>query len=204
MRNQETGEFELVVGNRQLLSGFFIIVLLFAVAFAMGYVMGQNSSRSTKPEDAACTVAPIPLESQPQPAQVPPPAASPAVPQQQIPDPSAQPPVDSATPQPTTQPARADGAAAAPAVAAVPPAQPAADAASDTPGSYWQVGSWKQEANAQALYQTLKDGGMPVRLQSGADVLVHVMVGPYRDSRALREARDLLQTKFGVKDLYRK
>ena len=30
MRNNETGEFELVVGNRQLLSGFFIVVLLFA------------------------------------------------------------------------------------------------------------------------------------------------------------------------------
>src|SRR5512140_3509828 len=48
MRNNETGEFELVVGNRQLLSGFFIVVLLFAVAFAMGYVVGQNSPRSNK------------------------------------------------------------------------------------------------------------------------------------------------------------
>jgi hypothetical protein len=38
MRNNETGEFELVVGNRQLLSGFFIVVLLFAVAFAMGRI----------------------------------------------------------------------------------------------------------------------------------------------------------------------
>lgn len=203
MRNQETGEFELVVGNRQLLSGFFIVVLLFAVAFAMGYVMGQNSSRSSRPENAAGTVAPIPLESQPQPSQAPAPTPA-AAPQQQTPDPAAQPPAENATPQPTTQPARAEGAAAAPAVAAVPPAQPAADTASDVPGSYWQVGSWKQEANAQALYQTLKDGGMPVRLQLGTDGLVHVMVGPYRDSRSLREARDLLQTKFGVKDLYRK
>ncbi len=42
MRNKETGEFELVVGNRQLLSGFFIVVLLFAVVFAMGYILGQN------------------------------------------------------------------------------------------------------------------------------------------------------------------
>ena len=42
MRNNETGEFELVVGNRQLLSGFFIVVLLFAVAFAMGYVVGRE------------------------------------------------------------------------------------------------------------------------------------------------------------------
>ena len=48
MRNNETGEFELVVGNKQLLSGFFIVVLLFAVAFAMGYVVGQNTQRPAK------------------------------------------------------------------------------------------------------------------------------------------------------------
>ena len=46
MKNNETGEYELVVGNRQLLSGFFVVVLLCAVAFAMGYVVGQNSPRS--------------------------------------------------------------------------------------------------------------------------------------------------------------
>src|SRR3954454_6438722 len=57
MRNNESGEFELTVGNRQLLSGFFIVVLLFAVAFAMGYVVGQNSPRSGKgaTETAAAT-----------------------------------------------------------------------------------------------------------------------------------------------------
>jgi len=48
MKNNETGEFELVVGNKQLLSGFFIVVLLFAVAFAMGYVVGQNTQRPAK------------------------------------------------------------------------------------------------------------------------------------------------------------
>src|SRR5947199_3785728 len=58
MRNNETGEFELVVGNRQLLSGFFIVVLLFAVAFAMGYVVGQNSPRSAKVADATATAPP--------------------------------------------------------------------------------------------------------------------------------------------------
>src|ERR1017187_1728135 len=48
MKNNETGEYELVVGNPQLLSGFFIVVLLCGVAFAMGYVVGQNSPRSAK------------------------------------------------------------------------------------------------------------------------------------------------------------
>ena len=37
MRNNETGEFELVVGNKQLLSGFFVVVVLFALTFVMGH-----------------------------------------------------------------------------------------------------------------------------------------------------------------------
>src|SRR5450759_2249462 len=72
MRNNETGEFELVVGNKQLLSGFFIVVLLFAVAFAMGYVVGQNTQRPVRlaseggsASNAANTAA---ADSRPQPA----------------------------------------------------------------------------------------------------------------------------------------
>ena len=38
MKNNETGEFELVVGDRQLLSAFFIVVLLCAVG--AGYTTG--------------------------------------------------------------------------------------------------------------------------------------------------------------------
>src|SRR5438067_9245346 len=100
MRNNETGEFELVVGNKQLLSGFFIVVLLFAVAFAMGYVVGQNSPRSTK----AMADTPTPPVSTAESAR---PSASTAAP----PQPSAAPPAADTTaappaeapPQPITQ-----------------------------------------------------------------------------------------------------
>src|ERR1051325_11338775 len=89
MRNNETGEFELVVGNRQLLSGFFIVVLLFAVAFAMGYVVGENSKSAKAQTDTAATTPPptTPAEGRPQPptptstATVNPPVASAPVPQ---------------------------------------------------------------------------------------------------------------------------
>src|SRR5437764_11779178 len=120
MRSNETGEFELVVGNRQLLSGFFIVVLLFAVAFAMGYVVGQNSPRSTKA--MAETSAP-PLA----PADSVRPSASTAPPPQSAPAPVADTPAAAqaeAPPEPTTQPAREPDA---PAAAELPP------------GSYWQV-----------------------------------------------------------------
>ena len=38
------GEYELVLGNRQLLSAFFIVVILFALFFTMGYIVGRNSA----------------------------------------------------------------------------------------------------------------------------------------------------------------
>src|SRR4051794_13723889 len=44
MAKNEEGEFELVLGNRQLLSGFFIVVILFGVFFTMGYIVGRHST----------------------------------------------------------------------------------------------------------------------------------------------------------------
>ena len=44
MAKTEDGEFELVLGNRQLLSFFFIVMILMGVCFAMGYMVGRNSA----------------------------------------------------------------------------------------------------------------------------------------------------------------
>lgn len=44
MARNEEGEFELILGNKQLLSVFFIVVVLLGVFFAMGYIMGRNSN----------------------------------------------------------------------------------------------------------------------------------------------------------------
>src|SRR5437899_11005700 len=69
MRNTETGEFEIVVGNKQLLSTFFVIVLLCAAAFVMGYVLGENSrSSKTSAEMTGSPAVPVTgAESRPQP-----------------------------------------------------------------------------------------------------------------------------------------
>jgi cell division protein FtsN len=40
----ENSEFELVLGNKQLLSVFFIVIMLLAVFFTMGYTLGRNSA----------------------------------------------------------------------------------------------------------------------------------------------------------------
>ena len=44
MPRNDDGEFELVLGNRQLLSVFFIVVILLGVFFTMGYIVGRNSA----------------------------------------------------------------------------------------------------------------------------------------------------------------
>src|ERR1700722_8138540 len=108
MKNNEDGEFELVLGNRQLLSGFFVVVILFAVFFVMGYIVGRNSAPAPKlaaNSDASPAGTPV--------SQTRPPAASAS-------EPAAQSPPQAAA-QPVSQPARQQASKAetpAPAVAA--------------------------------------------------------------------------------------
>lgn len=189
MRTNETGEFELVVGNRQLLSGFFIIVLLFAVAFAMGYVVGQNSPRSSKLEVAA-TATPVPV---PTPAQdtgrsaAAPPAATETAPPAANPGESAPPPDGANAAPPAAAPENA---------AAAPPASDAAGESGGAPalaaGSYWQAIAVPQ-ADAEVIASSLKEKGLPIVLTPGTRNLTRVLVGPYPDKQSLGRAKTDLE-----------
>ena len=53
MAKTEDGEFELILGNRQLLSVFFIVVVLLGVFFTMGYIVGRNSAPFVEADAAA-------------------------------------------------------------------------------------------------------------------------------------------------------
>jgi cell division protein FtsN len=189
MRNNDTGEFELVVGNRQLLSGFFIVVLLFAVAFAMGYVVGQNSPRSSKltgETAAASTPVPVPAPDSArqspapsQPAAVNPPADAPAQ------QPAAAPETP-APQQPIAPPARDTAAApdAGTTDASAPPAL--------APGTYWQAMAVQQH-EAEVMAAGLKEKGLPVVLTPGTKGLTRVLVGPYTDKTTLGRAKTELE-----------
>jgi cell division septation protein DedD len=197
MRNNETGEFELLVGNRQLLSGFFIVVLLFAVAFSMGYIVGRNSSPSAKlPAETATssgTASQTP-EAHPQPvAQAPATGGAPDAtpPGGTAPADAAQggaPPADT-SPQPSTQPERAAGPGSTPAPPAAPPPQPIEAAA----GAYWQVLATASQTSADAMRQTMKDKGFPASLQPGPNNLIRVLIGPYNDKQSLGRAKTELE-----------
>ena len=197
MRNNETGEYELVVGNKQLLSGFFIVVVLCAVAFAMGYVVGQNSPRTAKLSSEQPAQAGMAQDARPQPASPAAPAAAPSNSPASQPDassPAAQ--TDSGTagaapaqpPQPTTQPAR-DSANPAPAQTAA----PAVSAADAPPGTCWQVLSTKNPEAARDVMQTLKDKGFSAALSPGPNGYTRVLVGPYTDTAAMGRAKTALE-----------
>lgn len=44
MAKNDEGEFELILGNRQLVSVFLIVVILLGAFFSMGYLVGRSSS----------------------------------------------------------------------------------------------------------------------------------------------------------------
>jgi cell division septation protein DedD len=183
-RDGETGEFELVLGNAQLLSGLFVVVLLFAVFFALGYVVGQNSPRSTKlPETAATGQGdrPQPVTATQQPA--PPGAAG-------VETPATQPAADAnAAGQAQANPPANAAPEATPAPA---PAPAAPEVEEPAPGAYWQVMALKQ-ADAEVVVRSLKDKGFSATTAPGRNNLTRVLVGPYKDTATMSKAKTALE-----------
>jgi len=206
MRNKDTGEFELVVGDKQLLSGFFIGVLLLAVVFAMGYVLGRGSPKSAAavPETAAVPTA---TETHPVTAA---PASTPANPSTQdatgpvlnpdVGHPGGDTPPAEPPPQPTTVPAK-DASAPEPPAAKAEAAAPSA-AAEPAPGTYWQVMAGSR-SSAEAMSQTLKSQGFPAITRPGRDNYTLVWVGPYTDKESLSKAKKKLEDA-GMTNLFKK
>ena len=188
MRNKETGEFELVVGNGVLLSGFFIVVLLFAVAFAMGFIVARAKYQQD-PQSVAATSSPGGSIA----AQVPPsrPVETPA---SSVADPA---PAEDRTPPPaSTTPAQPEGASASPRGSAEIPSASPADASAvqeAPPGLYWQVTSTADGQAARVFLQTIKDMGLPTTLSPGPNHFTRVLVGPYPDTAALGRVKTQLE-----------
>ncbi len=102
MPKNEDGEFELILGNRQLLSVFFIVVILLGVFFTMGYIVGRNSGTLTAevpttpaPDGKPQVVEPPAKITEPAPAPPPPPETTP---QQPVKEPEPEP---APVPEPT-------------------------------------------------------------------------------------------------------
>jgi cell division septation protein DedD len=201
------GEYELVLGNRQLLSAFFIIVILFGVFFTMGYVVGRNSvpaaeasvaapstTAGAKPDAAApapsrpAVSEPASVEKQPAAVETKPPETVPAAKK-------ADPPPVHAAPE-ERQPVSSSKSAESPS-ASVPAINP-------SPGRmYLQVAAAGQP-QASAVVETLKQKGFPALLSAGPRPdLYRVLVGPFADASTLGKAKSDLESA-GFRPIVRK
>ncbi|MCS6953771.1 MAG: SPOR domain-containing protein [Bryobacterales bacterium] len=178
---KEDGQFEVVLGNRQLLSILFIVVILLGVFFTMGYILGRNSAQ---PVEAAKQTEP-PAE---------PPRASPAAPSPAGP-PVAVPETATAPPDPTP------GEAAPPPQTALPTPTPETEPA---PGqTFLQVAAVKR-TEAEIVADVLKKKGFRALIapHPTAD-LFRVLVGPLAGPDEIAKTRAELEAA-GFQPMIRK
>ena len=202
------GEKELILGNKQLISLFFVVVALCGVCFAMGYIIGRNSSKPAVAADAPQPQAGAPAHSQ---DPEPPRETGEAAPDTGSASPAAQ---DAAQVSPSTPVANspAGGSSGTPAndqvgtrpgrdvpePARAAEAETSPAAASPAPqsggGSYLQVGA-VSKVDAENLVRTLKEEKLPALMaESPKRGLFRVLVGPYRQTTDLAEAKSRLKT----------
>jgi cell division septation protein DedD len=180
MPRNDTGEFELVLGNRQLLSLAAIVVVLFGVFFTMGYIVGRNSTPLTQAA-ADGPPSPAPILNERRPDAVGGGAAEESAPPAE--------PAPRAT-QPAQPPAQTEAAQAPP--AAQPAPQEAAPPAPQAGQTYLQVAAISRR-DAEILVETLRKKGFPALIGPGPNDLFRVLVGPYHDRDALGKGKSDLE-----------
>jgi cell division protein FtsN len=183
----------LVLGNRQLLSAFFIVVILFALFFTMGYIVGRNSAPTTM----ASTALPAQSAASGRPTagdNAAPPRATETA--SESPKPAETTAYNDKAAAPTTRPVAIQPESAAPRETPA-PAEP-------RPGqTFLQVAAVAQP-QAGAVVETLKAKGFPARLAPGPNSTVfRVLVGPYGDAATLGKAKADLENA-GFRPIMRK
>lgn len=186
MPSREDEEFELVLGNKQLLSLFFVVVALFAIFFSFGYTAGFSRGQQDRVIAATSNFAPEPepevtdvripdtlLEDAPKPREVLSPPTAPVKPE---------------PPEPAAKPAPAPEKAAAPAAPA------AATGAQIARGIHVQVAALRVRSDAQLLVSKLKDKQYPVALyDKGGDGWHRVVVGPFASVNEAKDAQNRMR-----------
>ena len=232
--NDNDGERELVLGNKQLLGIFFVATLLCGVFFAMGYVVGGNSAKSAVAAASGDTAATPAGGQRDEPSALQ--SAQQTTASQTATDTGANPVSGDTTPQlPGPEPVLKDNPAAAqppvrapvaaapvpvaPAPKTAPTPSPAASSAGlpvtgteatvyvsepEKGARYWQVTATQRPA-ADALVQSLRDRHLPAILaESSKPALYEVLVGPYRSDLTLADAKKKLTDIGGFDGLIQK
>jgi cell division septation protein DedD len=214
MPKNEEGEFELILGNKQLLSVFFIVVILLGVFFTMGYIVGRNSgpvdtgARQAPPTDVNSSSggksampqaqpASKPLEVMPSPTVTAPKEKTPETTTAVIPTTPAPAPVVS-TPKPAAPVQETPKPVAKP--LEVSPVTPAVTV--PQPGtSFIQVRAMSKD-EAEVLATVLARKGMHTVVAPGPnEKIFRVLVGPAKDAADLGRMKGDLE-QAGFKDAF--
>lgn len=191
MAVREEGEFELILGNRQLLSVLFIVVVLLGVFFAMGFLAGRSTTASTASAKGSGDPADRPRVVEPaQPA----PKSTPET----------QPPSEAPIP-PAAEPSKSSAASVP---ADIPPPPPVTKPVSgggytDTPpaGTYLQAAATRRE-DAEAMLGLLRQDGLTGYVAPSPKAeMFRVLIGPLAGNEQVATAREKLGAR-GIKQPY--
>ena len=183
MTDPET-EKEIVLGNKQLLSLFFVVVALCGVFFAMGYMIGRNTSKA---QIGLVDSAPSALSNATETAGQTAPRESAPAPQPASPAATAESSAEQGPPVTGTQPAHdvPDARAAAPSASTATEPEPGA--------TYLQVTALRRD-DATSLVKSLREQNFPALLaESSKPDLFRVLVGPYHQVSQVAEAKSRLK-----------
>jgi cytoskeletal protein RodZ len=201
----EDGEFELVLANRQLLSVFFIVVILLGVFFTMGYIVGRSSAPVATADSTRARqgeTKPLVVDSAAPPPAIETPAEQPAEP---APEPAAAKAPVSTAPQQSgdvagveakAKPERSSKADTGPEPAK--PAPRGADKDEPAPGERYLQLVATAKAEADVMVDVLRRKGFHA-IQSpvpGKEGWFRVLVGPVPDGALNKTKADLQAAGF--------
>ena len=208
MPKNDEGEFELVLGNRQLISVFVIVVALLGVFFSMGYIVGRNSSPVAGAAEAAksnseahpAESAPADSSSSPVPSDAPAqPSATGAASDNSAraqPPPSVTQPERPAAAPPAAKPTPASAREAKPKPFPERDASPPPERALPgqlAGGQYWQVVATTRP-DAEIIAEALaRKGFHAVLAPAPKDGVFRVLVGPLADAPTQAQTRTNLE-----------
>lgn len=218
MARTDEGEFELVLGNRQLMSVMFILVVLLGVFFTMGYIVGRSNPSTEKVADAAKDQVAMAEKGPPTVVEpggnIIPPARTEVVaggkpsptetaaPPTPTPTPAPEPPKPVETKQP--EPKKPETKKPEP-VKAPEPAKPtppvtggAVFASAPPPGTYLQVAAIDRPGANGMAEAYRKQGFNSLVTSSSSPTLFRVIIGPLSGDKAVSETKQKLEA-LGVK-----
>jgi cell division protein FtsN len=205
MSPREEEEFELILGNKQLLSLFFLVVVLFGVFFSFGYTVGYGRGENSRTREVAAAepvdepagkvqlpatlLEDAPKTPEPSPEPETPPVVAQTVPAKEKPNPATQPLSKAEPPPPRSSPPPA-------------PAPPASSASADGP-LHLQISAVRVEKDAEAFVQQLRSKGHPASVSNRGDGWYRIIVGPFNDEAAASAYQKRLRAD-GVESLLRR